>query len=170
LGRTADKRYSLGLLKGKKHMRALILLALLATPSLCLALGVEQTFFVGVSSHGKLMWINVRDDYHGGILPYGSSEDPSFRYCGTVEHNFQCAKTPTERPTVIYKSGDYERDNDDPTKGTGIRYEEAMSYLKKAKANIKARVELYRYYICDQGCDDKKPLFIFDFYYLLEEP
>lgn len=156
-----------------KQMRAFILLVLLGAPSLSFALSLEDSFFMGVSSHGKLMRIEVRHDYDGGTLPYGSSEDPSFRYCEHVGDIFQCAKTPREIPTVVYKSGNYQRDNNnDPTKGTGIRYKEAMSYLKKVMASFenKSAVEFNNYYICEKGCDDKKPLFIFAFDNKYEDP
>lgn len=153
-------------------MRTLILLVLLATPLLNIASSLEDSFFVGISSHGKLLRINVRSDYDGGALPYGSTDDPTFHYCENVEFLFQCAKTPKEMPTVIYKSGNHQRDNDDHTKGTGIRYKEAMDYLKKVMASFenKSAVEFNNYYYCEKGCDDKKPLFIFAFDNKYEDP
>ncbi len=98
-------------------------------------------------------------------MPYGATDDPDFRYCEQAEFVFQCAKTPGEMPAVVYKSGHYQPGSDGPANGAGVRYQEAMSYLKKVVAGLanKSAVEFNEYFVCAKGCDDKKPVFIFGF-------
>lgn len=157
-------------------MRNLLHIALLAVPSICFASGVEDSFYVGISSRGQVTTIGVQDNWDGSApVPYtGSSNDPVLRYCiHKTFAVFQCGKNPSETPSIIYKSGNYVRDNDDSTKGSGVRYDEAVTYLRKArdylkKINVKA--EFYGYYFCEKGCGDDRPLFLFSFEYWHDEP
>lgn len=149
-------------------MRALLLLVLVAIPSVCLAHSMEDAFFIGVSSHGELTVIRVRNDNDGPTFPYGISEDPMFRYCKAEWRIFQCVESFEGKPTVVYKSGEYQSDDKypaNPFKGSGVRYEDAVIYLKKAMAYVdKTRDSFVGYYICDKGCsDDNAPVFIFSF-------
>ena len=153
-------------------MRNLLLLALLAAPSVCSAHGVEDSFYVGISSQGNVTTIGVRGDWDGSApVPYeSSSKNPVLRYCShEYEHDvFQCGARRADTPTVVFKSGNYHRDNNDPTKGSGVRYEEAMSYLRKARAYLRKKnmkVGFDGYYLCEKGCGDDRPLFLFSFIY-----
>ena len=158
------------------HMRNLLLLALLAVPSVCFAFGVEDSFYVGISSQGQVTTIGVRSDWDGSApVPYGSSsKNPVLRYCSHESYDvFQCGARRADTPTIVFKSGKYQRNSDDPTKGSGVRYEEAMTYLRKARAHLKktnVKAEFDGYYLCEKGCGNDRPLFLFSFIYWHEEP
>lgn len=158
-------------------MRHLLVLALLF-PTACLALGADSQEFVGVSIDGKklvrISFVSDPQKWTGNNWIYGSAKDSKFRYCWSnetptdlndplfsprVSTHFVCASKRGVQPSVWYKHGNYSH-----SEKSGIRYKEAMADFKKArKAGYeRGRDFLIEYYICDKGCDEAMPLFIFE--------
>ena len=161
----------------------LLLATFILFPTLCAALGVENVEFVGVSTDGKKLTRLVSStedeslEWTGNNWIYGSSEDDRFRYCWTNGvtdpanpygarpfTHLVCAPQRGAKPNVFYKRGHYNYNELTGAK-TGERYREAMSDLKKArKAGYQSEYGYWsEYYICDKGCDNSMPLFIFEF-------
>lgn len=154
-----------------------LLSILLLIPTVCLALGADSQEFMAVSNDGKvtiISFVSDPEEWTGNNWIYGSSSNPKFRYCWKNEvpidpsnpqfsprqsTHLVCAAKRAAKPTVFYKHGNYNYRN-----RTGLRYQEAMAdFAKAGKTGYeRGRHAIIEYYICDKGCNNKMPTFIFE--------
>jgi hypothetical protein len=133
-------------------MRNLLLSLALSVPTICQAVGPEDSFFVAVASNGKettLGYIFEEEAWSRDNI-YGSRERKEFAYCWETETHFMCATKRGEVPKVRYVRGP----------NTGGTYKKARATFARAPS-AKDFPIFFSYFECESGCE-KLPVFIFN--------
>jgi hypothetical protein len=142
-----------------------VAVALFILPSVCMALGADSEMYIGLTRDGKVIrigFLSDRQPWSPGEFIYGAKSNPKFRYCwtssdGSGQSHFVCSSRQGKPPSLSYRHGEYSYNN----RTNGIRYKEAMASFKKLKIDEESE-SMLDYYICEKGCDNTVPRFIFN--------
>ena len=153
-----------------------IFFLIITIPTISMAAGADSQEYIGVTNSGKLVRINFLSDgneWTGHNFIYGASKSTKFRYCWINEEpidsanpkfsprrhtHFVCASTRNKNPEILYKAGSSYDNKAAPF------YKEAMADFEKVKKAGYERNEnsMNSYYICEKGCSNETPPYLFD--------
>lgn len=146
---------------------ALALSWILLAPTLCFALGAEDTEFHGVLDSGKQVRLQFKDDPQGGherSFVYGTpAPGPLFRCWVTrvneVPSQFSCSQTQGSKPQVVYDALPIPPQGAHPPTGTPYaeEYRKLARQAPLGSGAVRGDGVVLTVYRCSVGCSSQTP-------------
>ncbi|WP_440224209.1 hypothetical protein ACQQ2N_03080 [Dokdonella sp. MW10] len=136
-------------------------------PPTCLALGVEDTAFVGLRDDGGLVRLAYKDDAPAGSpggAVYGATSPASLAFCRAtkvdeVAVRLSCASAPDRDPAIVYDALPIPAQGMHPPQGAPYadEYRELARAAKLGSGTQRGDALVQAIYVCSRGCTPEVP-------------